>query len=176
MDRAYAATEDTVDFVSDSRFQKKDRTNRTVEHRYSEERAELRRQRQQLAYEKEEFLRAKAFEEKRLEKQKRIFDMEWQMLEEGWRNLAAEREQIDRFRAVEDGDEDAAILFSDISTSLLFSGVRNMRTLKKRYKELIKIFHPDSGTGDAEVLHIINEEYEALKRSIEAPKSRIFQG
>jgi len=51
-----------------------------------------------------------------------------------------------------------------------------MRTLKKRYKELIKIFHPDSGTGDTEVLHIINEEYETLKKSLEKPKSRIFQG
>ena len=150
--------------------------NKPNEQKYSDERAELRRQRQQLEYEKEEFLRAKAFEEKRLEKQKRIFDMEWQMLEEGWRNLAAEREQIDRFRMAEDGDEDAGFLFSDISASLLFSGVRNMHTLKKRYKELIKIFHPDSGTGDTEVLHIINEEYETLKKSLEKPKSRIFQG
>ena len=80
--------------------------NKPNEQKYSDERAELRRQRQQLEYEKEEFLRAKAFEEKRLEKQKRIFDMEWQMLEEGWRNLAAEREQIDRFRMAEDVDED----------------------------------------------------------------------
>lgn len=175
MDRAYAMKEDVVSFISDWRFQKKLAEGSSGERRYLDERAELRRQQRQLEYEREEFLRAKAFEEKRMEKEKRIFDMEWQMLEEGWRSLAAEREQLDRFRSAEDG-ESSDFLFTDISGSLLFSGVRNMRSLKKRYKELIKIFHPDNGSGDTEVLHIINEEYETLKRSLEAPKSRIYQG
>ncbi len=174
MDRAYAMTGDVVNFVSDWRFQKRAAESRSSDQRHLEEKAEIRRQRQQLEYEKQEFLRAKAFEEKRLEKEKRIFDMEWQMLEEGWRNLAAEKEQIARFHSAD--DEEAEFLFSDISASLLFSGVKNMRTLKKRYKELIKVFHPDNGAGDAEVLQIINEEYEALRKSLEAPKSRIFQG
>lgn len=175
MDRAHAMKDDVVNFISDWRFQKKIVENNSGERRYSEERAELRRQQQQLEYEREEFLRAKAFEEKRMEKEKRIFDMEWQMLEEGWRSLAAEREQLDRFQTGDDGSA-SDFLFTDISGSLLFSGVRNMRSLKKRYKELIKIFHPDNGSGDTEVLHIINQEYETLKNSLERPKSRIYPG
>lgn len=176
MDQAYAVKKDVMNIISDWRFQRKIVESKLNDSsRYSDERAELRRQQQQLEYDRQEFLRAKAFEEKRLEKEKRIFDMEWQMLEEGWRNLAAEREQLDRFRPDADGEE-SEFRFSDISASLLFSGVRNMRSLKKRYKELIKIFHPDNGSGDTDVLNIINEEYELLKKSLEAPKSRIYRG
>ena len=173
MDQAYAMKEDVVSFISDWRYKKRTLEHKSVEPKYLEEKAELRRQQQQLEYDRQEFLRAKAFEEKRLEKEKRIFDMEWKMLEEGWRNLAAEKEQLARFRTGE--EEDEGIAFGDFSASLLFCGVRNVRMLKKRYKELIKVFHPDNGCGDAEALHIINEEYEALKRSMEAPKSRIFR-
>lgn len=62
-----------------------------------------------------------------------------------------------------------------MSVSLFFSGVKNTRALKKRYKDLIKIFHPDNGAGDTEVLQRINEEYETLKESLGSVKSRIFQ-
>ena len=36
--------------------------------------------------------------------------------------------------------------------------------LKKRYKDLIKIFHPDNVAGDKEIIQRINREYETLKR------------
>ncbi len=175
MDRAYAMKEDTVSIISDWSFRRRIVERELNEKRYTDERAELRRQQQQLEYDRQEFLRAKAFEEKRLEKEKRIFDMEWQMLEEGWRNLAAEREQLERFGSGEQ-DEGSKINFGGVSASLLFSGVRNMRSLKKRYRELIKVFHPDNGSGDTDVLNMINEEYELLKKSLERPKSRIYQG
>ena len=72
MDRAYAMTEDVVSYISDWRFPRTtDR--RSDERTYSDERARLKRQQQQLEYERQEFLRAKAFEEKRMEKEKRIF-------------------------------------------------------------------------------------------------------
>lgn len=174
MERAYAMTEDTVSFISDWRYKRAAQT-KANEARYSEERAELKRQRQQLEYERQEFLREKAFEEKRLEKEKRIFDAEWKMLEDGWRNLASEKEELARYHTSDD-DGDFTFAFSDCPPSMLFSGVRNVRALKKRYRELIKIFHPDNGAGDAQVLHMINQEYEEIKKSMETPKSRIFQG
>ena len=172
MDQAYAMTKGVMSYISDWRFS--GTTDRlSEEQKYSEERAELRRQQQQLEYERQEFFRAKAFEEKRLEKEKRIFDMEWKMLEDGWRRLAAEREQLERFHS--DDSEDSGISFSDVSVSMFFSGVKNMRSLKKRYKELIKVFHPDNGAGDAEALQRITDEYEMLKENLGRPKSRIFQ-
>lgn len=174
MDQAYAMTKGVVTYISDWHFSRTaDRL--SEEQRYSEERAELRRQQQQLEYERQEFFRAKAFEEKRLEKEKRIFDMEWKMLEDGWRRLAAEREQLDRFHSGEEDGEVPEFLFRDLSVSMFFSGVKNMRSLKKRYKDLIKVFHPDNGAGDAEALQRITDEYEMLKENLGRPKSRIFQ-
>ena len=38
-----------------------------------------------------------------------------------------------------------------------------MVALKKRYKDLMKIYHPDNICGDQEILIKINEEYEELK-------------
>ena len=164
MDRAYAMTEDVVSYISDWRFPRTtDR--RSDERTYSDERARLKRQQQQLEYERQEFLRNKKFEEKRLEREKHIFDMEWKMLEDGWRKLAAEREQLERVYSGFNNDEER-ISFSNVSASVFFSGVNNMRSLKKRYKDLIKIFHPDNAEGDTDVIQKINEEYEVLRKRI----------
>ncbi len=45
--------------------------------------------------------------------------------------------------------------------------MKNVLTLKKRYKDLTKIFHPDNVAGDTEVIQRINREYERLKREYE---------
>lgn len=141
-----------------------------------DERAELKRQQQLLEYERQEFLRAKAYEEKRLEEEKRLFNTEWEMLEEGWRLLAAERARLEREFSVHlDSDEMDFVVIGDVSVSLLFCGVKTMRSLKRRYRDLIKIFHPDNAAGDTMVIQQINAEYEALKKKFEMPRSRIFQ-
>lgn len=48
------------------------------------------------------------------------------------------------------------------STSF-FRGVDNDMALRKRYKELLKIFHPDNKCGDTKTLLLIQTEYENLK-------------
>ena len=47
-----------------------------------------------------------------------------------------------------------------------FSGVKDSGELKKRYKELMKKYHPDNGDGreNTEVLTRIHEEYKELER------------
>lgn len=45
-----------------------------------------------------------------------------------------------------------------------FSGVDNELALRKRYKELLKIFHPDNKCGDTKTLIRIQSEYENIKR------------
>ena len=123
----------------------------------AEEREELRRQQQQLERERQEFLRAKSFEEKRLAREKRIFDMEWQMLEEEWRRLAIEKERMGHkahhsAHSSKESDTSERVMPSDVSVSVFFSGVKNMRMLRKRYRDLIKIFHPDNVSGDTDVI------------------------
>ena len=172
MGQAYMATEEAVKVIADWRFQK------TVGRRANElvtvdEREEFKRQQQLLESERQEFLRAKTFEEKRLAREKRIFDMEWQMLEEEWRRLAIEKERMGHTRSGQkdsgqkESDTSERVMPGDVSVSVFFSGVKNMRMLRKRYRDLIKIFHPDNVSGDTGVIQKINEEYEMLKRRIE---------
>lgn len=51
------------------------------------------------------------------------------------------------------------------AVQLLFRGVNNPLALRKRYRDLIKIFHPDNLFGDGELAGQINKEY--LKRKQE---------
>ena len=84
-------------------------------------------------------------------------DIDRRRLDKEWAKLAAERELLG-----ERGLYDAA---PDVS--VFFCGVRNPLTLKKRYKDLIKIFHPDNMAGDKDIIQRINLEYERLKRDLE---------
>jgi len=47
---------------------------------------------------------------------------------------------------------------------ILFRGANTPLTLKKRYKDLMKMFHPDNISGDADIVQLINEEYATLCR------------
>lgn len=46
--------------------------------------------------------------------------------------------------------------------SVWFTGVTNEEELKKRYKDLLKIYHPDNQTGDTKISQQIQREYEYL--------------
>lgn len=54
--------------------------------------------------------------------------------------------------------------YTYIGSDLLFKGVDNEIALKKRYRELLKIFHPDNMGGDTSAIQSINREYDALKK------------
>lgn len=45
---------------------------------------------------------------------------------------------------------------------VFFSGCNNEGSIKRRYKELCKVYHPDSGNGSAEVFARITDEYNRL--------------
>ena len=45
-----------------------------------------------------------------------------------------------------------------------FVGTTGLVSVRKRYKELLKIFHPDNLNGDNKVLQQINREYEEQKK------------
>ena len=47
-----------------------------------------------------------------------------------------------------------------------FKGVNNILGLKKRYRDLLKIFHPDNLCGDNDTVLEINRQYEALKKKM----------
>lgn len=84
-------------------------------------------------------------------------DIDRRRLDKEWAKLAAERELIGEHTAYDGG----------LDVSVFFQGVRNPLALKKRYKDLIKIFHPDNVAGDKDIIQRINREYEDLKGNIE---------
>jgi hypothetical protein len=45
-----------------------------------------------------------------------------------------------------------------------FKGVKNLDDLKKRYHDLLKIYHPDNNAGDTEVTVKIKAEFELLEK------------
>lgn len=84
-------------------------------------------------------------------------DMDRRRMEKEWARLTAEKEFMEQ-HGLYDGLPEV---------SVFFHGVKNPLTLKKRYKDLTKIFHPDNLAGDTEIIQKINREYESLKRQFE---------
>ena len=50
------------------------------------------------------------------------------------------------------------------NVKIFFRGVNDTESVKKRYKALLKIYHPDNMNGDNDLVLAINEEYERLLR------------
>lgn len=56
--------------------------------------------------------------------------------------------------------------FSNTERQIIyFNGVTDKASLKKRYHELLKIYHPDNQNGDTETVQRIQKEYEYLEHT-----------
>ena len=49
-------------------------------------------------------------------------------------------------------------------STTFFRGVGSELALKKRYKDLLKIYHPDNLCGDTDTVQRINQEFASLKK------------
>jgi septal ring factor EnvC (AmiA/AmiB activator) len=113
---------------------------------------------------------------KELELKERLFAMKWGVLEDEVRKLAKERQQFTVWKESEEkrlkelaseyekigGNEDYAL-----TATLFFCGIHNNeKSLKKRYKDLLKIYHPDNPDGDNNAIQEINREYDKLFEKI----------
>ena len=54
-----------------------------------------------------------------------------------------------------------------VKGEMFFMGVGNEKSLRKRYKDLIKIYHPDNLNGDTGTIQEINREYQVLMQKLE---------
>ena len=102
-----------------------------------------------------------------LENQKNLFDQKWQLLEKQNRQLVVDKERFEREKLVYKDKvfrEARRSVVNQDSSKVFFKGVHDADSLKKRYKALAKIFHPDNMSGDKDVLLAINSEYERLLR------------
>ena len=136
-----------------------------------EERRELEEEKRLFDIEKRDFYRRVEIEDRRLEQEKNLFDMKFKILEEELVKLAAEKAEVEKKKAFyEMVDDFQARNYRQLTDSqmsageMLFRGVANQQSLKKRYKDLIKIFHPDNIDGDNLVILEINKEYDYLSQ------------
>jgi uncharacterized protein (DUF3084 family) len=108
-------------------------------------------------------------ERQRLKEENRFFDKKMEILQNGFRQLDLDRRRLEKDRARLAAEKefmsDRGPAFDSREVSILFRGVHSQLALKKRYKDLIKIFHPDNVAGDKDVLQRINQEYDKLKRA-----------
>ena len=126
-----------------------------------EEKREIDRERRELEREKRKFLSEKRMEDDRIQREKQLFEMKWKI-------FAKERVQFEnqrRFYQFVDEHETRAAVRKErvVSAAMFFVGVEDGKTLKKRYKELIKIYHPDNLAGDVGTIQEINREYDRLQ-------------
>ncbi len=133
------------------------------------ERRQLQREKKQLSIEMNELREQVEFERKRLkedekfiEKKQRIIEHSYELMQQDRLNLTAEKERVERERDVLRRMQ-AATQKEVYSTGVFFRGVNNPIALKKRYKDLLKIYHPDNICGDSDILLKINREYEELR-------------
>lgn len=110
-------------------------------------------------------------EKKRLKEDRQFFDKKMEILKDGFVHLDADRKKLEYDRKQLENEKvynrrtQESMEQSDV-VEYLFRGVNcnNPLALKKRYKDLIKIFHPDNLCGDLGMVQKINKEYERLKR------------
>lgn len=104
---------------------------------------------------------------KQLEGQKNLFDQKWSILEKETRQLAIDKEKFEREKLMYKDKvyrEARRSMSNAENVKIFFKGVSDTESLKKRYKALLKIYHPDNMNGDKDLLQAINTEYERLAR------------
>lgn len=113
-------------------------------------------------------------EQRRIKKDHQLVEEKLEIIKDGFRKLDMDRRRLDkewaRLTAEKEFMEEHGLYDGLPEVSVFFRGVKNPLTLKKRYKDLTKIFHPDNLAGDTEIIQKINREYESLKREFEKTK------
>ena len=127
-------------------------------------------EKQELADEKRRFEQ----EKKRLIREKDLFEKQWKIVERELRKIGNDRDNIARDKAYIEREkanlkrmqQQQKMQASNVvvKSGTFFAGVVGQAGLRKRYRDLLKIYHPDNGNGDSTTLLAINKEYEVIKK------------
>ena len=109
-----------------------------------------------------------ALEQKRLREENLFFDKKLAILQDGFRKLEEDRQRFEQERRrLEGGRRQREGMElpgqGENVAHVLFRSAGNPLTLRKRYRDLLKIFHPDNFCGDAELMQYINREFQRRK-------------
>ena len=131
----------------------------------------LEMQRQKLERDRKEYCRQKEADARFRAQEEYVLQMKQQVLEEELRKLADEKQHLERKREFYDRvrqfqqkqEPTPKGNPSVVKGELFFIGVQSEIALKKRYKDLVRIYHPDNLCGDTETLQESNREYDRLR-------------
>ena len=133
------------------------------------EKREIERERRKLEREKRDFFLNRDFENQRIESERQLFATKWKILEDELKKLASEKQQVEKLRKFyqclndqkeQESKESAA---KTVRGEMFFVGVEDKQALRKRYTDLVKIYHPDNLCGDVGTIQEINREYDRLQ-------------
>lgn len=132
-------------------------------------RDKFQQERVKLRDELDELNRRTVLERKRLKEENLFFEKKMMILQDGFRRLEEDRRSFEREKrllrdeiAAQQEKKEAA---SEAEVAeMLFRSVNNPLALRKRYRDLVKIFHPDNMFGDEELAQQINREFLRRRR------------
>ena len=110
-------------------------------------------------------------ERARLKQDEQFFDQKMAILKAGFADLDKAKRELEAEKRRFDA-QPTAFFEDDIPgyampvARALFAGISNPLMLKKRYKDLVKIYHPDNLAGDQGLFKAITLEYERLQGTI----------
>ncbi|MBE5940481.1 MAG: hypothetical protein E7266_08805 [Lachnospiraceae bacterium] len=153
--------------------------------RIEQDRQELDEQIKKLQQEKEEF---EKYQEKqkelikekirKIDREKELFDKQWKVIEKELKRIAKDNERIANEKEYLEREKrnfrksfkdhgsnsghKSAVTATVGDAEGFFVGTTGLVSVRKRYKELMKIYHPDNVNGESPILVRINKEYEEL--------------
>lgn len=148
------------------------------EQKLHKQKKQIEQERMQLDIEKRSFLHQQEFEVTRQRNEEQLLDMKRKILEDELYKLAEERKMFEQKKSFYDKvdsyqAENALKKPASVHGAIFFAGVNGLGALKKRYKDLLKIYHPDNKCGDTDTIQEINKEYQRL---LEKMKGREANG
>ena len=108
-------------------------------------------------------------ERKRLKEENLFFEKKMMILQDGFRKLEEDRRSFEKEKLVlreqyaRNREADKETTLVEVA-EVLFRSVSNPLALRKRYRDLVKIFHPDNLFGDEELAQQINKEFMKRRR------------
>ena len=154
----------------------------------------LRDERQELEFSRADFLQEqenireenRRYEEhlstksKQLVRQEELIEQKHQVIKRGFEELDRDRQALNARESSVNAREAELNKKIEANRSLdcreindvLFRGADNILLLKKRYKDLMKMFHPDCLGGDTEMVKLLNRTYDRLLMEVDSYGTR----
>ena len=128
---------------------------------------QIEQERMELDLEKRHFHHQQEFQETRQKNEEHLLDMKREILERELYKLAEDRKRFEQKKSLYEKvdarqKEDIRKRPANVYGAMFFAGIDSRSALKKRYKDLLKIYHPDNQCGDTDTIAAINQEYQRL--------------